>query len=41
MYKSQEPPEKSLVEAAKGGHSTAFGTLASDTASNSFGPRIA
>ena len=27
MYKSQEPAEKSLVEAAKGGHSTAFGTL--------------
>jgi RNA polymerase sigma-70 factor (ECF subfamily) len=27
MYKSQEPAEKSLVEAAKGGQSTAFGTL--------------
>src|SRR6266481_8099666 len=27
MYKSQEPAEQSLVEAAKGGHSTAFGAL--------------
>ena len=27
MYKSQEPAEKSLVEAAKGGHSPAFGAL--------------
>jgi RNA polymerase sigma factor (sigma-70 family) len=27
MYQSQEPAEKSLVEAAKGGHSTAFGML--------------
>ena len=27
MYQSPEPAEKSLVEAAKGGHSTAFGTL--------------
>jgi RNA polymerase sigma factor (sigma-70 family) len=27
MYQSHEPGEKSLVEAAKGGHATAFGTL--------------
>ena len=27
VYESQEPAEKSLVEAAKGGHSTSFGTL--------------
>src|SRR5258706_2330517 len=27
MYKSQEPAGQSLVEAAKGGHSTAFGAL--------------
>jgi len=37
MYKSQEPAEKSLVEAAKGGHSTALAHFAGDTASNSFG----
>jgi len=41
MYKSQEPAEQSLVEAAKGGTRRPLARFASDTHNNSCAPRIA